>query len=185
MNQSRITYFFKLSSQPSRKNIFTLNFLAPPIQLLSREPPVLRSPPLSWISKAVLRIDPSGIPEQQGESMSPKSIPKLYHSFLSLGPMRAQDCHKSEEREVPSLALPGQWPPRTEVGELVRLFRLMSQKVPGYFASVRRLLQFDHSFSTSTKPSVSLVAQTCLTLCNPMDCSMPGFPVHHHLQELA
>ena len=23
--------------------------------------------------------------------------------------------------------------------------------------------------------------QLCLTLCNPKDCSMPGFPVHHHL----
>ena len=26
----------------------------------------------------------------------------------------------------------------------------------------------------------SSVAQSCPTLCNPMDCSMPGFPVHHH-----
>ena len=24
-----------------------------------------------------------------------------------------------------------------------------------------------------------LVAQSCLTLCNPVDCSMPGFPVLH------
>ena len=23
----------------------------------------------------------------------------------------------------------------------------------------------------------------CLTLCDPMDCSMPGFPVHHHVPE--
>ena len=29
------------------------------------------------------------------------------------------------------------------------------------------------------------VAQPCLTLCNPMNCSMPGFPVLHHLPELA
>ena len=28
-------------------------------------------------------------------------------------------------------------------------------------------------------------AQSCLTVCNPMDCSMPGFPVHHQLLELA
>ena len=33
--------------------------------------------------------------------------------------------------------------------------------------------------------SVSSVTQSCLTLCNPMDCSTPGFPVHHHLPELA
>ena len=31
----------------------------------------------------------------------------------------------------------------------------------------------------------SSVAQSCPTLCNPMDCSMPGFSVHHQLPELA
>ena len=30
----------------------------------------------------------------------------------------------------------------------------------------------------------SSVAQSCLTLCNPMDCHTPGFPVHHQLLEL-
>ena len=29
----------------------------------------------------------------------------------------------------------------------------------------------------------SSVTQSCPTLCNPMDCSIPGFPVHHQLQE--
>ena len=29
------------------------------------------------------------------------------------------------------------------------------------------------------------VAQSCPTLRNPMDCSMPGLPVHHQLPELA
>ena len=33
--------------------------------------------------------------------------------------------------------------------------------------------------------SLSSVAQTCLTFCDPMDCSMPGFPVHHQLPELS
>ena len=28
------------------------------------------------------------------------------------------------------------------------------------------------------------VTQLCPTLCNPMDCSMPGFPVYHQLLEL-
>ena len=31
----------------------------------------------------------------------------------------------------------------------------------------------------------SLIAQLCLTLCDPMDCSTPGFPVHYQLPELA
>ena len=31
----------------------------------------------------------------------------------------------------------------------------------------------------------SSVAQSCLTLCHPMDCSMPGFPVLLYLPEFA
>ena len=29
------------------------------------------------------------------------------------------------------------------------------------------------------------VTQSCLTLCDPMDCSTPDFPVHHQLPDLA
>ena len=29
----------------------------------------------------------------------------------------------------------------------------------------------------------SSVTQSCLTLSDPMDCSTPGFPVHHQLLE--
>ena len=32
---------------------------------------------------------------------------------------------------------------------------------------------------------LSSVTKSCLTLCDPMDCSMPGCPVHHQLLELA
>ena len=43
---------------------------------------------------------------------------------------------------------------------------------------------FKASSSTYTL-QFSSVAQSCLTLCDPMDCSMPGLPVHHQLPELA
>ena len=33
--------------------------------------------------------------------------------------------------------------------------------------------------------SVSSVAQSCLTLCNPMNRSTPGLPVHHQLPQFA
>ena len=39
--------------------------------------------------------------------------------------------------------------------------------------------------SHMTQLRLSSVAQSCLTLCDPMDCSMPGFPVHYQLPELA
>ena len=31
----------------------------------------------------------------------------------------------------------------------------------------------------------SSAAQSCLILCDPVDCCMPSFPVHHQLPELA
>ena len=34
-------------------------------------------------------------------------------------------------------------------------------------------------------PQFSSVVQLSPNLCNPMDCSTPGFPVHHQLPELA
>ena len=36
-----------------------------------------------------------------------------------------------------------------------------------------------------TRDQFSSVAQLCPTLCDPMDCSMPDFPVLHYLPELA
>ena len=33
-------------------------------------------------------------------------------------------------------------------------------------------------------PQFSSVAQSCPTICDPMDCSTPGFPVHHQHLEL-
>ena len=36
---------------------------------------------------------------------------------------------------------------------------------------------------TEEPQSVSWVSQLCPTLCDPIDCSMPGLPVHHQLLE--
>ena len=38
--------------------------------------------------------------------------------------------------------------------------------------------------SASTSVQFSSVTQSCPTLCNLMECSMPGCPVHHQLPEL-
>ena len=35
------------------------------------------------------------------------------------------------------------------------------------------------------KVQFSSITQSCPTLCNPMDCSTPGFLVLHHFPELA
>ena len=39
--------------------------------------------------------------------------------------------------------------------------------------------------NTISSVQFSSVAQSCPTICDPMDCSTPGFPVHHQLPELA
>jgi len=43
--------------------------------------------------------------------------------------------------------------------------------------------KFDLLYKTNKE--FSSVAQLCPTLCNPMDYSMSGFPLHHQLPELA
>ena len=42
-----------------------------------------------------------------------------------------------------------------------------------------------HPVTKSKLRTVSLVAQSCPTLCTCMYCSTPGFPDHHQLPELA
>ena len=37
--------------------------------------------------------------------------------------------------------------------------------------------------TTFSSVQFSSVAQSCPTLCDPMNCSTPGLPVHHHLPE--
>ena len=39
-------------------------------------------------------------------------------------------------------------------------------------------------FAMALSVQFSSVTQSCPTLCDPMDCSMPGFPVHHQLPDL-
>ena len=44
-----------------------------------------------------------------------------------------------------------------------------------------RIQNSSHSLYPSAQ--FSSVTQSCPTLCDPMNCSRPGFPVHHQLQE--
>ena len=49
-------------------------------------------------------------------------------------------------------------------------------QVTGTYLALKCLLNDSVQYSS--------VSQSCLTLCDPMDCSTPGFPVHHQLLEL-
>ena len=43
------------------------------------------------------------------------------------------------------------------------------------------MLCWNSYYKTNIFFQFSLFAQSCPTLCNPMDCSTPGLPVHHQL----
>ena len=47
------------------------------------------------------------------------------------------------------------------------------------------LTRFVSEYWDHREVSVSSFAQSCPTLCDPMNCSTPGLPVHHQLPELA
>ena len=47
-----------------------------------------------------------------------------------------------------------------------------------------RLNNSNTMYITAFSVQFSSVAQSCPTLCDPMNCSTPGLPVHHQLPEL-
>ena len=51
--------------------------------------------------------------------------------------------------------------------------------------TVERMPTFPFLMFGNWSLEFSSVAQSCPTLCGPMDCSTPDFPVHHRLPELA
>ena len=74
-------------------------------------------------------------------------------------------------------------------GTLKSLFQHHSSKTSILRHSAFFMVQFSHPYITTGKtitlpPSVHFtsVTQSCPTLCDPMDCSLPGFSVHGILQ---
>ena len=74
---------------------------------------------------------------------------------------------------IPSKEIPGQ------ISFRMDCFDLLS--VQGILNSLLQHHSMTHQFSISVQ--FSSVAQSCPTLCDPMNRSMPGLPVHSHLPE--
>ena len=69
-------------------------------------------------------------------------------------------------------------PPGDLLNPRIEPMSLMSSELAGRY--------FTTSTTCESPPNqFSSVAQSCPILCDPMDCSTPGFPVHHQLPELA
>ena len=75
------------------------------------------------------------------------------------------------------------WKILQEMGIPDNLTCLLRNLYAGQEATVRT----GHGTTTGSKSGkeyVSSVAQSCPTLCGPMECSIPGLPVHHQLLEI-
>ena len=73
---------------------------------------------------------------------------------------------------------------RKNVTDPERLYQISYIKVPGFRnivifqilrISLYEIIIFPNQFSS--------IAQSCPTLCDPIDCSTPSFPIHHQLQK--
>ena len=60
---------------------------------------------------------------------------------------------------------------------------LLLEWVPWFFFLVFCILSWNRNLKVIVSVQFSSVAQSCPTLCNPMNRSTPGLPIHHQLPE--
>ena len=74
------------------------------------------------------------------------------------------------------------------MNERTRVLLVKGRYTDGTYYMTKQFYDFAafemHVAPHPTKLSVNPVAQSCLTLYDPVDCSTPSLPVHHQLQEL-
>ena len=100
----------------------------------------------------------------------------LQWAFLGFLWLRPNCIHLGfrTQRATPSPVVHSQPEKKTKVAKLI-----WGSKTTDF------LLRTSKQMLSPQSVQFSSVAQSCLTLCDPMDCSAPGFPVHHQLLELA
>ena len=97
---------------------------------------------------------------QESREEDAKCSYHVLHAFLDV-------CPSVNQKLATNLKWSEEWPNFRKICKLVFTFP--------WFLSETAVLNFLIQFSS--------VALLCLTLCDPIDCSMPGLPVHHQLLE--
>ena len=87
-----------------------------------------------------------------------------------------EDCPE-KELTTPSSILAWEIPWTEELA-------LRSQRVRYYFVTKQQQRR-RKTVTGEIKSCYRSVAKLCMTLCDPMDCSMPGFSILHYLLEFA
>ena len=57
--------------------------------------------------------------------------------------------------------------------------------LPHFLSSFQKFCEVSSLITIEPHIQFSSVAQSCLTLCDPMDCSTPGFPVHQEFRKMS
>ena len=91
----------------------------------------------------------------------------------------------------PAIQLPGMYPEETKIEKdtyiplfIAALFTITGTwKQPRYPSTDEWIKKLWYIYIMEYSVQFSLVAQSCLTLCDTMNCSMTGLSVHHHLPE--
>ena len=76
--------------------------------------------------------------------------------------------------------------PLLKVRGIVTQWQAITEKVKSYINIYTHTHTHTHIYiSVHVSGQFSLVTQSCSTLCDPKDCSMPVFPALYHIPELA
>ena len=116
-----------------------------------------------------------------------KNISPAFRMLLS---GKESPCNASEAGDVGSIR-GSEWSPGVGNGNLLHYSCLEKRheqrslvgdtELSDWTTTVKHIHYVFHYRSVQ----FSSVTHSCPTLCNPMDCSTPGFPVHHQFLELA
>ena len=112
---------------------------------------------LQWQVSSLAPVPPGGPPQRQPDES--KNYPR------SLAPKVSPKCWRKKERK--------------KKNKSYLTYRRKWQSAPVFLSE-----EFHEPRSLAGTVHFSSITQSCLTHCDPMNCSTPGLPVHHQLQEL-
>ena len=106
----------------------------------------------------------------------------IYFCFIDYA--KAFDCvdHNNLGKFLKRWEYQTTWPASLETCMQVRKQQLeldMEQQIGSKLGKEYIKAVYCYSYLTFTQSQFGSVAQSCLTLCDPMNCSIAGFPMHH------
>ena len=106
------------------------------------------------------------------------------HSLITSGTTEAHKESWGQIKEMQALHIPWSSSANTPLNHGYKTSHQMPLRLGD--TAVKALFSISHFAWQNNKVILffSSVTQLYLTLCDPMDCSIPGFPVHHQLPEL-